>query len=373
MNALWKEKSVREVLRLEYGKPLDKSDRKPDGLYPVYGANGEKDRSHRFYFDKPSIVIGRKGSAGEVNLTEEKFWPLDVTYFVTFDERKYELQFLYYLLTTLDLPSLAKGVKPGINRNEVYSQVAKVPPLPEQRRIVGILDEAFVGIATAKANAEKNIQNARSLFESHLQAVFTQRGDGWAEKQLRDLSLINYGYTESACGAKVGPKFLRITDIQDDRVDWSNVPYCPIELGDLPKYKLTDGDIVFARTGATTGKSYLVTDPPEAVFASYLIRVQLNSKELLPQFINLFFKTYSYWESIRSGVSGSAQGGFNATKLGELVIPFPKLLKEQQNIVAKLGALVIETQRLESLYNRKLAALDELKKSLLNQAFNGQL
>jgi type I restriction enzyme S subunit len=124
MKAVWKEKRIEEVLKLNYGKPLDDDDRKLDGLYPVYGANGQKDRTDKFYYDKPSIIVGRKGSAGEVNLTAPKFWPLDVTYFVTFDERQYDLRFLYYLLSTLDLPCLAKGVKPGINRNEVYSKVA---------------------------------------------------------------------------------------------------------------------------------------------------------------------------------------------------------------------------------------------------------
>src|SRR6202162_3839276 len=136
----WKEITVGKVLQLEYGRPLDESDRKPDGRFPVYGANGEKDRTDRFYHDKPSIIVGRKGSAGEINLTEEKFWPLDVTYFVRFDEQQHDLRFLYYLLTTLELTKLAKGVKPGINRNEVYSQVTTVPPLPEQKRIVGMLD-----------------------------------------------------------------------------------------------------------------------------------------------------------------------------------------------------------------------------------------
>ena len=137
----WEEKSVGEIIRLEYGKPLDGGDRKSDGRYPVYGANGEKDRTDKSYYDKPSIIVGRKGSAGAINLTEPKFWPLDVTYFVTYDENQYDLRFLYYLLTTLNLPSLAKGVKPGINRNEVYSQVTNVPPFPEQQSIVAKLDQ----------------------------------------------------------------------------------------------------------------------------------------------------------------------------------------------------------------------------------------
>jgi type I restriction enzyme, S subunit len=189
----WKETTLGQVLQLEYGKPLDESDRKPNGRFPVYGANGEKDRTDKFYYAKPSIIVGRKGSAGEVNLTENKFWPLDVTYFVTFDEKQHDLRFLHYLLTHLDLPKLAKGVKPGINRNEVYSIPSRIPLLPEQRRIVGILDEAFAGIAIAKANAEKNLQNARDLFDCHLQAILTGRGSEWEDRALEQVCIVERG------------------------------------------------------------------------------------------------------------------------------------------------------------------------------------
>jgi type I restriction enzyme S subunit len=299
-------------------------------------------------------------------------------YFVLRPKQGIDHRFVFYSLFTENfigqMESLQKGASyPAVTDGDVRAQEIPVPPLAEQQRIVGLLDEAFEGLATAKANAEKNLQNARALFESHLQSVFTQRGPGWVEKRLGDLSRINYGYTESASAEKVGPHFLRITDIQDNGVDWDTVPYCPIDASDLPKYKLADGDIVFARTGATTGKSYLVSNPPESVFASYLIRVQLSDKELLPQFVNLFFQTHSYWDTIRAGVSGSAQGGFNATKLGELVIPFPKSSKEQLSVVAKLDKLTAETQRLARLYEQKLAALEALKKSLLHQAFTGEL
>jgi type I restriction enzyme, S subunit len=157
----------------------------------------------------------------------------------------------------------------------------------------------------------------------------------WETKELAAVSAINYGYTESASSEPVGPRFLRITDIQDDRVDWGSVPYCRIEPADLPKYRLASGDIVFARTGATTGKSFLVDDPPDAVFASYLIRLRLLDKNLLPKFVALFFQTAGYWQSIKDGSSGSAQGGFNATKLGALKIPVPPL-SEQQRIVGIL-------------------------------------
>ena len=160
MKVKWEDKRVGDVLQLEYGKPLEDEWRKTDGLYPVYGANGEKARSDKYYFDKPSIIVGRKGSAGEINLTEARFWPLDVTYFVTFDERQNDLQFLFYLLTTLDLPRLAKGVKPGINRNDVYSKTILMPPLTEQQRIV-----------TKLVAMREEIQHLEAIYRQKLAAL----------------------------------------------------------------------------------------------------------------------------------------------------------------------------------------------------------
>ncbi len=249
-----------------------------------------------------------------------------------------------------------------------------LPPLPEQQRIVSILDEAFAAIAKAKANAEQNLKNAKELFESYLQGVFENKGDGWEIKTLGEVSKINYGYTEKASFDEVGPKFLRITDIQENGVDWDTVPYCKCSDKDLPKFKLETGDIVFARTGATTGKSYLIDNPPKSVFASYLIRLRMNSiNEFIPEFISYFFQTKTYWDKINAGISGSAQGGFNATKLGELEFHFPKSKTEQQTIVHQLDALRAETQKLEAVYQKKIDALEELKKSILQKAFAGEL
>ena len=171
------------------------------------------------------------------------------------------------------------------------------------------------------------------FYERAKQGITTK--NGWQTKTLGEVSAISYGYTESATSEPVGPQFLRITDIQDDWVEWATVPYCKIAPADLPKYRLASGDIVFARTGATTGKSFLVNDPPEAVCASYLIRLRLLDKSLLPKFVSLFFQTTGYWKAIKEGSSGSAQGGFNATKLGSLILPIPPI-SEQQRIVGVL-------------------------------------
>jgi len=291
--------------------------------------------------------------------------------------KEINVEFLYHLLGSKEsflLSRVSRGATVHrLMTEDIRSLEITLPPLPEQRWIVGTLDKAFEGIATAKANAEKNLQNARALFKSSLEEIFCRGAEGWIKRRLGELARINYGYTESASTEKVGPKFLRITDIQDNCVDWDSVPYCRIAEKDFPKYRLEDGDIVFARTGATTGKSFLVVNPPKAIFASYLIRVHLMTEGLLPSFLYLFFQTHSYWDRIYSGVTGSAQGGFNATKLGELIIPFPVSLNEQRSVINRLDELSSETQRLESICQRKLAALDELKKSLLHQAFSGNL
>jgi type I restriction enzyme, S subunit len=167
-----------DIISLEYGKPLPKEDRDPGGAFPVYGANGEKARSNKFYHSTPTIIVGRKGSAGELNLTEGKFWPLDVTYFVTFDEEKYEMKFLYYLLQTLNLPSMAKGVKPGINRNDVYAIEVRIPLKEEQKQIVKKLDlfcELLTQIETA---CQQESSSIKELGLSILQEAFSGKLTG---------------------------------------------------------------------------------------------------------------------------------------------------------------------------------------------------
>lgn len=127
--------NIGSFLKLEYGKGLDESDRKESGAYFAYGANGIKAKTNKFLFDKPSIIVGRKGSVGELSLVFDRFWPLDVTYYVTHDSDRTDLKYLYYGLMAQNLPKYAKGVKPGINRNDVYALQMRLPSLIEQKKI----------------------------------------------------------------------------------------------------------------------------------------------------------------------------------------------------------------------------------------------
>ena len=134
-------KELGSVLTLEYGKPLDKSLRTGNGSIPVYGANGVKAMTTQSLVKESGIVVGRKGSAGEVNMTEGPFWPLDVTFFAKFDRKIFDLKYLYYLLKSLNLPQMARGIKPGINRNDVNKLKVLSVDLAEQKQIVAKVDE----------------------------------------------------------------------------------------------------------------------------------------------------------------------------------------------------------------------------------------
>jgi type I restriction enzyme S subunit len=165
---------------------------------------------------------------------------------------------------------------------------------------------------------------------------------------------------------------LRITDIQHGRVDWPSVPYCEIPAERRGQYLLRPGDILFARTGATTGKSYLVReDVPEAVFASYLIRVRPGER-LLPDFLYLYFQGADYWEYVRTQSRGTGQPNVNGTILGKLVAPVP-------SVGAQLEAVRLARRRLEAVARLEteivLATKKEkvLREAVLTAATQGTL
>ncbi len=177
--------------------------------------------------------------------------------------------------------------------------------------------------------------------------------ENWNVNLLGDLSVsIDYGHTASATLENTETKFLRITDIQDGFVNWQSVPFCVCSEQERKRYELADGDIVFARTGATTGKSYLINDcPSKSVFASYLIRVRPNN-QIYPKYLFQYFQTADYWRQISSRSSGTAQAGVNATKLASLQIPLPPL-PEQKRIAEVLDSA-------DSLLAKRRLALTKL-------------
>jgi type I restriction enzyme S subunit len=388
----WQSKVVSEVAHHSLGKMLDKSKNRGEPKPYLRNLNVRwfgfdltdmlqmrflPEEAAKFTAVKGDVLVCEGGYPGRAAIWEEE----EPIYFqkaihrIRFHEPERNRWFVYYL-HFLDLTGQLKSYCSGTGiQHFTGKSLARLPvplpPLPEQRRIVAILDEAFEGIAAAKANAEKNLRNVKGIGESHLDALFREHGSG-PTQLLKAIASTQYGYTESASAEAIGPRFLRITDIQSGNVDWETVPYCRIDAAELPNYLLRDGDIVFARTGATTGKSYLVRSPPQSVFASYLIRLRPTSFEVISDYLACFFMTTGYWEAIRAGSTGSAQGGFNATKLGCLQVPVPALA-EQRRIVASAKRLADQSEKFVEKLSHKIKTLDELKASLLHQAFTGQL
>jgi type I restriction enzyme, S subunit len=188
--------------------------------------------------------------------------------------------------------------------------------------------------------------------------------DGWKWAQLGDhIERPEYGYTASATEEPIGPKFLRITDIQNSRVNWDGVPYCKLDSDAKREYLLKLGDIVVARIGATTGKSYLITDCPKAAFASYLIRIRTKSG-LAPEFLNLYFETPDYWKQIDESKGGRLKGGVNIPILQRLSFPLPPL-PEQRAIAHTLRTV----QQAQDARQRELTLERERKAALMEHLF----
>lgn len=187
----------------------------------------------------------------------------------------------------------------------------------------------------------------------------------WEEKRFRELcSDISYGYTESATYSEVGPKFLRITDITSDYINWEKVPFCKISEQDFEKYKLQYNDIVIARTGATSGYNQQFRENIDAVYASYLIRFRIDESKAYPRFVYYYLQSSAYKGFVNNYISGAAQPGINATVLSKLKIPLPDE-KTQKHIVTALSAYddLIEAN------NRRIELLEQIAQELYKEWF----
>ena len=259
----------------------------------------------------------------------------------------------------------------SVNQQDISRVDINFPKsLAEQQRIVGILDEAFAGLATAKANAEKNLQNARALFESHLQSVFTQRGKGWVERTLGDVFTTATGTTPPKSNADFYGDYMPLVkppELCDTAFD--SAPDGLSEAGAAVARTLPANSILVSCIG-NLGKIGLNTVP--VAFNQQINAILPDESQAIPEF--MFFQSLSpvFKEQLESLASGTTVPIVNKSKFNSVRVVLPPL-PSQKPVVAQLASLRAETQRLANIYERKLAALDSLKKSLLHQAFTGEL
>lgn len=286
-------------------------------------------------------------------------------------------EFLFYFLLSkeAEISGREGAVFASINKSEVEAIQIPVPTLPEQRRIVGILDEAFEGIATAKAHAEKNLQNARALFESQLGFAF---GQAWGSSKLLPLAELATDITDGdhlpPPKTSSGIPFITIGNIvkATRQIDFSATFKVSREYFDSLKHNRRPqrGDVLYTVTGSF-GIPVLIDDDREFCFQRHIGLIRPRSG-IDSRWLSYLMLSPQVFAQADAAATGAAQRTVALKSLRAIVVPVMST-SEQVKLVDHLDALGAETQRLESIYQRKLAALDALKKSLLHQAFSGQL
>ena len=395
----WKTQTLGEVAEITAGNsaPQDESLFK-NGKYPFFRmADAGRIRFGDIYestdylneegvkglrrFPKGTILFPKSGASTFLNhrvmLGVEGYVSSHLATIVA-DETKVDRRFLLYYLTTVVAQDLIQDhAYPSLNLPTIAGISIPVPPLPEQQRIISILDEAFNGIAKAKANAEKNLQNARELFESKLQRMYDGSSREWEARNIQEICEIgdgNHGgnYPKSTDMRPSGVPFIRSINLVNGEISDEDMRYISEEKhNSLKKGHLKTGDVLFTNRGEI-GKSAVVDSRFDDANLNSQIAYFRCSDQVLNWYLYYALQSSNIQNHVTNSQTGAALQQFTIRQIVSLKIPLPPIA-EQYAIVAKLDALRAETERLESIYRQNLSALEVLKKSLLREAFNGEL
>lgn len=332
-------------------------------------------------FPKGTILLPKSGASTFLNhrvmLGVEGFVSSHLATIVADDAQVNGRYLLYFLTTVLAQDLIQDHAYPSLNLPDISRIPVLIPTLAEQHRIVPILDKAFEGIATAKASAERNLQNARALFESQLHSVFAQRGKGWMEKTLEEVAdascTLSYGIVQPGHEYLDGMPIVRPTDLTTKIIRLNGLKRIDPKLaGGYKRTALRGGELLLCVRGSTGIVSIASPELVDANVTRGIVPIRFDRSLLMPEFGFYLISSEPVQNQIREKTYGAALMQINIRDLRNITLWFP-MLKEQNVIAAKLDDLHEETQRLASFYERKLAALETLKKSLLHQAFSGNL
>ncbi len=336
---------------------------------------------NRFILSEGDILVSLTGNVGRVGVIKDEHLPAALNQRVAKISirnnspatKEFLLLFLGSDWFREELTGAGHGAaQQNVSTKDLLEIEVAVPPLPEQQRIVALLDEAFAGLATAKANAERNLQNARAIFESHLQSVFSQRGEGWVEKKLEEIGRTQTGSTPKTSDHSNYGDFISFVKPGDFKAD-GTLDYGKDGLsktGADGARIVPSGSVLMVCIGATIGKCGY---SDRAVTTNQQVNALSPSDGSSNRFIYYQMLTESFQRSVIHASGQATLPIINKSKWSALPVWLPPTSAEQEAIAEVFDALVHETQHLTRLYERKLAALEELKKSLLHQAFNGEL
>lgn len=357
-------------------KPVTKRNR-IEGEFPYYGATGVLGHVEGFLFDEKLVLVGEDGAkwgSGENTAfaVDGKIWVNNHAHVLRPDRTRVLDSWLIYFLNHSDLSQFVSGLTvPKLNQGNLREIPIPLAPVGEQGRIVRILDEAFEGIAAAHATAEKNLQNARALFASHLQFVFSHRGAEWEETSLGDAYDVRDGTHDSPTYHATGYPLITSKNLKREGLSFDDVKL--ISKRDYNKINersaVYKGDVLFAMIG-TIGNPTLVTVEPNFAIKNVALFKIPNSHS--GAFLKYYLESRWVVAKMMKEAKGTTQRFVGLGYLRGFPINVPPL-PIQLEVVEELNELAQETQRLESIYNQKLDALEALKKSLLHQAFTGNL
>lgn len=375
----WEILSLGELVNIKTGK-LDSNAMIEGGKYPFFTCSREIFAINDYAFDCEAILLAGNNASGDFNVKyyKGKFNAYQRTYVITINnEKKILYSYLFHQLVN----HLKKFKEQSVGSNTKFLKIGMIqsmeiplPPLSEQKRIVAILDKAFAAIDKAKANAEQNLKNAKELFESYLNEVFEKPKDNWEICNLETyINLIDYRgrtpvKTESgvrlitAKNVKLGYLQLEPQEFiaKDNYESWMS--------RGIPNF----GDVIFT-TEAPLANVAQIDTSAKLAFAQRIIVMQPKPLTLNQTFLKYMLLSNPIRNKILSKGTGATVLGIKSSLLKKIEIYFPKSLHEQNNIVQKLDVLSIETKKLEVIYSQKTNDLDELKKSILQKAFSGEL
>jgi type I restriction enzyme S subunit len=377
----WQTKPLGELCEVldRLRKPITKRDRAP-GRYPYYGATGILDYVEGYLFDEPLVLIGEDGAKWEAGANSAfgisgKSWVNNHAHVVRPKRDELLDKWLIYYLNAADLLPFVSGLTvPKLNQGMLREIPIPVPPLEEQRRIVAVLDEAFEGLARASENAEANLQSAGELFELERDRLLSPSHSMRRQTTIGEVC-VGFEYGTSAKSKPEGSvAVLRMGNIQDGEIDYGDLVYSD-EARDIAKLSLTNGDVLFNRTNSAehVGKTAIYRGDVPAIFAGYLIRLHRDPDQVEAEYLNLFLNSRTARNHGRTVMGRSVnQANISASKLRDYPIALPTLV-EQRKIAAQLLELRAGAGELRERAVAKISRVAELRQSLLQKAFAGEL
>lgn len=333
-------------------------------------------------FPRNTVLVAMYGAtAGQVGILKfEACTNQAVCGILPNDKTIPEYLFYCFLSKKEELVSQAVGgAQPNISQIKIRNTKIPLPPLSEQQRIVSILDEAFVAIARAKANAEQNLRNAKELFESYLQRVFEKKGDGWEEKRLKELTTkIGSGATPRGGQENYksdGISLVRSMNVHDWQFKDKNLAFIDEKQAkELDGVTLQEEDVLLNITGASVARCCIFPKDYLPARVNQHVSIIRPKKEMLDsRFLNFLLTSKPYKDQLLfTGEQGATRQAITKAQIETFKISIPKL-DIQKDIVNKLDSITTETKKLEAIYQQKINDLDELKKSILQKAFSGEL